>query len=75
VCMGLLFRDPKHSIAPPSVSNANEMQLIVGEARVAIPRQTVSRPADRSASMSVRVVEAGGRVVCVEQALRGIAPL
>jgi hypothetical protein len=75
VCIRLLFRDPKQSMTPPLESNVDEAELIVAGTRLSIPRQTVSRLAERSASMSVRVIETGGRVVCSEQPLAGFATL
>ena len=75
LCMRLLFRDPKHSMTPPLESSGDEAELIVAGTRLSIPRQTVSRLSERSASMSVRVIETGGRVVCSEQPLTGFAPL
>jgi len=67
--MRLLFRDPRQSTAPPSESDSDEAVLIVTGSRVPIPRQTVSRVAGGNPSMTVRVVDAEGRVVCGEQAL------
>jgi len=75
LCMRLLFRDPKLSMTPPLESNGDEAELIAAGTRLSIPRQTVSRLAERCASMSVRVIETGGRVVCSEQPLAGVAPL
>jgi hypothetical protein len=75
VCMRLRFSDPKHSMASPRASGRDGVELIVGGTRVSIPSQTVSGLADRSASMSVRVIETGGRLVCGEHPLREFAPV
>ena len=63
--MRILFRDPNHSTAPP-LDDSDEAVLIVAGSRVPIPRQSVSSLTGRSPSMSVRVLEAGGREVCEE---------
>jgi hypothetical protein len=69
--MRLLFRDPKQSTAPPSESESDEAVLVVAGSRVPIPHQTVSSVAGANQSMTVRVVEADGRIVCLEQPLAG----
>jgi len=66
--MRLLFRDPYQSTAPPS-DDSDEAVLIVAGSRVPIPRQTVSSLSGQNAWMSVRVLEAGGRVICEETTL------
>jgi len=69
--MRLLFRDPERSMAPTSESDRDEAVLIVAGTRIAIPRQTVSSLAGRNSWMTVRVMDAERRIVCVEQPLGG----
>jgi hypothetical protein len=75
VCMRLRFSDPKHPMATPGASSGDKAELIVAGSGLSIRHQTLSGLADRSASMSVRVIEADGRLVCGEHPLREFAPV
>jgi len=71
--MRLRFRAPEQSKAPSLESEGDEVALIAAGSRIAIPRQTVSSLAGRDSWMTVRVVDAERRVICVEQRLTGPA--
>jgi len=71
--MRLQFRCSRQSAAPASESNGHQATLMLAGARALIPRQTLPRMVGSTAWKSIRVIEAGGRVVCVEQLFDGVA--
>jgi len=68
-----LCRDQEQSMGPPLGSDSDEAVLIVAGFRTPIARQTVSSPGGRDLWMTVRIVEADGRVVCVEEPARRVS--
>ena len=69
--MRLHFRCPKQSMAPASRFDGHQAMLMLAGAHALIPRQIVPRMTGSNAWKSVRVIEPGGRVVCVDQPLFG----
>lgn len=65
-CIRFLFRDPEQSMESLE-SDGDEAVLIAPGSRVAIPSQTIASMAGRSSWMTVRVVDAERRVLCVSQ--------
>jgi len=63
--MRLQFRCSKQSTMPASGSVEHEAMLMLAGARILIPRQVVPRRVSHNPWKSVRVIEAGGRVLAV----------
>jgi len=63
-CIRFLFRDSEESMVS-SESDGHEYVLIFAGSSIAIPRQTVASMTARSSPMTVRVVDAERRLLCV----------
>jgi hypothetical protein len=63
--MQFLFRDPHQSMAPSLESTGEEVTLIAAGSRLTIPSQIVPSMGGRHSSMTVRLLDAELRVVCV----------
>jgi hypothetical protein len=71
--MRLQFRHPRQSAAPVSTSDGHQAMLMLAGASAVIPRQILPRMTGSNALKCVRVIEAGGRVVGLDQPLSGVA--
>ena len=69
----LLYRDPEQSMSIPSEIGGDHVEVVVAGTRVPIPPQTVSGLAARRSGMTVRIIDAEDRVVCVARSLAGPA--